>query len=210
MANNRRCIACNKFSSLPFSLRNLQRNNVFFFAFFGQNRVWFFVNTQGSFVIIVNVNILLFWTDINLGHQIKLFPNAREVVALYQMDDTKLELSMVLPVNHPLGPVTVEPGQHAGGAANWRNCHMQLSIFLTHQVSNFFDCNSKFHTSFSKSIENVCALPFSHSFPPTDTKKRVSLEAHAWHLQDTQTLHRNKHFHSLFSVITIEMFLSSC
>ncbi|XP_043272085.1 E3 ubiquitin-protein ligase listerin [Venturia canescens] len=71
--------------------------------------------------------------------QIKVLPSAREVVALYQMDDTKLELSMVLPVNHPLGPVTVEPGQHAGGAANWRNCHMQLSIFLTHQNGSIWD-----------------------------------------------------------------------
>ena len=66
--------------------------------------------------------------------QIKVHPTAREVVALYQMDDTKLELSIVLPLNHPLGTVKVEPGQHVG-AANWRNCHMQLSIFLTHQVS---------------------------------------------------------------------------
>lgn len=56
------------------------------------------------------------------------------------MDDTELELSIVLPPNHPLGPVTVEPGQHAGGTANWRNCHMQLSIFLTHQVRIIIIC----------------------------------------------------------------------
>lgn len=67
--------------------------------------------------------------------QIKVHPTAREVVALYQMDDTKLELSIVLPSNHPLGTVKVEPGQHVGSTTNWRNCHMQLSIFLTHQVS---------------------------------------------------------------------------
>ncbi|EZA47447.1 E3 ubiquitin-protein ligase listerin [Ooceraea biroi] len=89
--------------------------------------------------------------------QIKVHPTAREVVALYQMDDTKLELSIVLPPNHPLGIVTVEPGQHAGGTANWRNCHMQLSIFLTHQVSNLdkkfagveecYICFSIFHIS---------------------------------------------------------------
>ncbi|XP_048513180.1 E3 ubiquitin-protein ligase listerin isoform X2 [Athalia rosae] len=66
--------------------------------------------------------------------QVKIHPTAREVIALYQVEDAKLELSIVLPVNHPLGPVTVEPGQHAGGGAQWRNCHMQLSIFLTHQV----------------------------------------------------------------------------
>lgn len=50
------------------------------------------------------------------------------------MDDTTLELKIILPPNHPLGTVTVEPGQHAGGTANWKNCHMQLSLFLTHQV----------------------------------------------------------------------------
>lgn len=64
-----------------------------------------------------------------------MHPTTREVIAMYQMDDTKLELSVVLPSNYPLGTVKVESGQHVGGTANWRNCHMQLSIFLTHQVS---------------------------------------------------------------------------
>lgn len=50
------------------------------------------------------------------------------------MDDTKLELSIALPSNYPLGTVVVESGQHTGGTANWRNCQMQLAIFLTHQV----------------------------------------------------------------------------
>jgi len=51
------------------------------------------------------------------------------------MDDIKLELNIALPSNYPLGTVKVEPGQHASSTANWRNCYMQLSIFLTHQVS---------------------------------------------------------------------------
>lgn len=66
--------------------------------------------------------------------QIKVHPSAREVFAIYQMDDTKLELSMVLPVNYPLGTVAVTPGQNARGAPNFGNCHMQLSKYLTHQV----------------------------------------------------------------------------
>lgn len=60
---------------------------------------------------------------------------AREVVAAYQMEDTKLELSIVLPPNYPLGRVKVESGQQIDGMAKWKNCHMQLSKFLTHQVS---------------------------------------------------------------------------
>lgn len=70
--------------------------------------------------------------------KIKVHPSAREIVALYTMDDTKLELKIALPINYPLGTVSVEPGQHVGGTANWRNCHMQLSIFLTHQVCILF------------------------------------------------------------------------
>lgn len=60
---------------------------------------------------------------------------AREVVAEYQMEDTKLELSIVLPPNYPLGRVKVESGQQIDGTAKLKNCHMQLSKFLTHQVS---------------------------------------------------------------------------
>ncbi|XP_015122919.1 uncharacterized protein LOC107045242 [Diachasma alloeum] len=95
--------------------------------------------------------------------QIKVQPNARAVVALYEMDDTKLELSMVLPVNHPLGLVTVEPGQHAGGASNWRNCHMQLSIFLTHQNGSIWDGLMMWKRNLDKKFAGVeeCYICFS-------------------------------------------------
>ena len=81
-------------------------------------------------------------TCINILFQINVHPTDRAVVALYQMDDTLLELSMVLASNHPLGPVIVELGQHAGAAANWRNRHMQLLIFLSNQVSIYFPSKS--------------------------------------------------------------------
>ncbi|KAK2580762.1 hypothetical protein KPH14_011385 [Odynerus spinipes] len=95
--------------------------------------------------------------------QVKVHPTVREVVALYQMDDTKLELSIVLPSNHPLGPVTVEPGQHAGGTANWRNCHMQLSIFLTHQNGSIWDGLISWKKNLDKKFAGVeeCYICFS-------------------------------------------------
>ncbi|KAF7402902.1 hypothetical protein HZH66_005169 [Vespula vulgaris] len=95
--------------------------------------------------------------------QVKVHPTAREVVALYQMDDTELELSIVLPPNHPLGPVTVEPGQHAGGTANWRNCHMQLSIFLTHQNGSIWDGLISWKKNLDKKFAGVeeCYICFS-------------------------------------------------
>lgn len=95
--------------------------------------------------------------------QIKVHLSVREVVALYQMDDTKLELSIVLPPNHPLGPVTVEPGQHAGGTANWRNCHMQLSIFLTHQNGSIWDGLISWKKNLDKKFAGIeeCYICFS-------------------------------------------------
>ncbi|KAF7990662.1 hypothetical protein HCN44_000467 [Aphidius gifuensis] len=94
---------------------------------------------------------------------IKVHPSAREVIALYQMDDTRLELNMVLPVNYPLGPVSVEPGQYACGAANWKNCHMQLSIFLTHQNGSIWDGLMMWKKNLDKKFAGVeeCYICFS-------------------------------------------------
>ncbi|XP_034174521.2 E3 ubiquitin-protein ligase listerin [Osmia lignaria lignaria] len=95
--------------------------------------------------------------------QVKVHPTFREVVALYQMDDTKLEFNIVLSPNYPLGPVTVEPGQHAGGTANWRNCHMQLSIFLTHQNGSVWDGLVLWKKNLDKKFAGVeeCYICFS-------------------------------------------------
>ncbi|KAK1131911.1 hypothetical protein K0M31_016058 [Melipona bicolor] len=95
--------------------------------------------------------------------QVKVHPTFREVIALYQMDDTKLELNIILPPNHPLGSITVESGQHAGGTANWRNCHMQLSIFLTHQNGSICDGLALWKRNLDKKFAGVeeCYICFS-------------------------------------------------
>lgn len=96
--------------------------------------------------------------------QVKIHPTAREVVAVYHMDDTELELSIVLPSNHPLGTVKVEPGQYAGGGtASWRNCHMQLSIFLTHQNGSVWDGLLLWKRNLDKKFASIeeCYICFS-------------------------------------------------
>lgn len=50
------------------------------------------------------------------------------------MDEARLELKVILPVNHPLGFVKVEGGKQIGGRLQSRDLVMQLTIFLTHQV----------------------------------------------------------------------------
>lgn len=95
--------------------------------------------------------------------QVKVLPSAREVIALYQMDETKLELSIVLPTNHPLGSVTITPCQYVGGTANWRNCHMQLSILLTHQNGSLWDGLMLWKTNLDKRFAGIeeCCICFS-------------------------------------------------
>ncbi|XP_046596991.1 E3 ubiquitin-protein ligase listerin isoform X1 [Neodiprion lecontei] len=108
--------------------------------------------------------------------QVKVHPTAREVIALYQVEDAKLELSIILPINHPLGPVTVDLGQHAGGAANWRNCHMQLSIFLTHQNGSIWDGLTLWKNNLDKRFAGVeeCYICFSIVHATTNQIPKLS------------------------------------
>lgn len=73
--------------------------------------------------------------------QIKVLAAARQVIAIYAIEDARVELHITLPNNFPLGAVTVEDGKQIGGRLQSRGVVMQLSIFLTHQVRNFFDCS---------------------------------------------------------------------
>lgn len=68
--------------------------------------------------------------------QVKARSAAREVIATYSVDDIFIELIIQLPSNYPLGSITVESGKRVGVAVQqWRNWMLQLSTYLTHQVS---------------------------------------------------------------------------
>lgn len=65
----------------------------------------------------------------------KARPAAREVVATYTVEEVAMELVVTLPVNHPLGPISVESGKRVGVAnTQWRNWMLQLTTFLQYQV----------------------------------------------------------------------------
>lgn len=67
--------------------------------------------------------------------QVKTRPSAREVAAVYTVDEISMELVVKLAPNHPLGVVSVESGKKIGvTAAQWRSWMLQMTTFLTHQV----------------------------------------------------------------------------
>lgn len=68
--------------------------------------------------------------------QVKARATTREVMATYTIEDIVIELIIQLPSNYPLGSITVESGKRVGVAVQqWRNWMLQLSTYLTHQVS---------------------------------------------------------------------------
>lgn len=69
---------------------------------------------------------------------------AREVVAIYTVDEISMELVVKLSSNHPLSPVSVDCGKRIGVSnALWRQWMLQLTTFLSFQV---WSCRLKYDT----------------------------------------------------------------
>ncbi|XP_038115806.1 E3 ubiquitin-protein ligase listerin isoform X1 [Culex quinquefasciatus] len=87
--------------------------------------------------------------------QIKVHAAARQVTAVYAIDEAKIELHITLPNNFPLGAVTVEDGKQIGGRLQSRQVVMQLSIFLTHQNGSIWDGLSLWKRNLDRKFEGV-------------------------------------------------------
>uniref|UniRef100_A0A2M4A8L3 E3 ubiquitin-protein ligase listerin n=1 Tax=Anopheles triannulatus TaxID=58253 RepID=A0A2M4A8L3_9DIPT len=87
--------------------------------------------------------------------QVKVHSALRQVMAVYAIDEAKLELQITLPSNFPLGAVTVEGGKQIGGRLQSRQVVMQLSIFLTHQNGSIWDGLSLWKRNLDRKFEGV-------------------------------------------------------
>ncbi|XP_041773916.1 E3 ubiquitin-protein ligase listerin [Anopheles merus] len=87
--------------------------------------------------------------------QIKVHSALRQVMAVYSIDEAKVELHITLPSNFPLGAVTVEGGKQIGGRLQSRQVVMQLSIFLTHQNGSINDGLSLWKRNLDRKFEGV-------------------------------------------------------
>lgn len=66
--------------------------------------------------------------------QVRIHPAAKEVVAIYAVEESSTEVIIQLPANHPLGPTKVKIGKCMVSTNQTQQWIMQLSLFLTHQV----------------------------------------------------------------------------
>ncbi|ALC44763.1 l-3-76BDr [Drosophila busckii] len=87
--------------------------------------------------------------------QVTVHTSTREVLAVYSIDEARMELVITLASNYPLGAVKVECGKQIGGRANSRNVGMQLTIFLTHQNGTIYDGLTLWKNNLDKKFEGV-------------------------------------------------------
>eukprot|EP00795_Rhopilema_esculentum_P017589 gene17589-9227_t len=95
---------------------------------------------------------------------IKTRPAAREVVALYTVEEISMELVVKMSQSHPLGTVAVDCGKRVGvSSAQWRQWMLQLTMFLTQQNGTIVDGLSLWKRNVDKKFEGVeeCMICFS-------------------------------------------------
>lgn len=110
---------------------------------------------------------------------IKARPIAREVYAVYTRDEFKMELTIKLPINYPLGSVQIDGGKRVGVTdLKWRSWLLQLTTFLSHQNGPILDGIDLWRRNIDKRFEGIekCMICFSilHSNYQLPKKKCIT------------------------------------
>jgi hypothetical protein len=95
---------------------------------------------------------------------IKTRANAREIAAVYTMEEMSMDLQLKLADNHPLSPVSVECGKRvAVSNSQWRQWMLQLTRFLHCQNGTILDGLLLWKKNVDKQFEGVeeCMICFS-------------------------------------------------
>ncbi|KAJ6644213.1 E3 ubiquitin-protein ligase listerin [Pseudolycoriella hygida] len=87
--------------------------------------------------------------------QITVHQSTREVLASYSIDDARIECTITLPVNHPLGVVKVGSDKQIGSRLQSRVLVMQLTIFLSHQNGSIWDALVLWRRNLDRKFEGV-------------------------------------------------------
>ncbi|XP_059177015.1 E3 ubiquitin-protein ligase listerin-like [Physella acuta] len=91
-------------------------------------------------------------------------PAAREVSATYEMAEVKINMSIVLPENFPLGKLEVTCDKRVGvSQAQWDRWLLQLNIFLQHQNGSISEGLKLWKGNLDKKFEGIddCMICFS-------------------------------------------------
>ncbi|GFN93637.1 E3 ubiquitin-protein ligase listerin-like [Plakobranchus ocellatus] len=116
----------------------------------------------------------LIWQQINAaqgnadteveGITIKTRPAAREVLAIYEMAEVTVNMTITLPENFPLGKLDVACDKRVGvSQAQWDRWLLQLNIFLQHQNGSIMEGLRIWKGNIDKKFEGLedCMICFS-------------------------------------------------
>lgn len=103
-------------------------------------------------------------TDVHLQDMtIKARPKTREVIAVYSLEEVRIEMVISLPKNYPLGHISVVSEKRVGvSGPQWEKWLLQLNIFLQHQNGNILDGLKLWKNNIDKRFEGVdeCMICF--------------------------------------------------
>lgn len=86
---------------------------------------------------------------------IRVLMQSREVFASYSLEEAKMELTISLPPNYPLGAIKIESTKHIAGRLQAREIVKQLSIYLTHQNGRLYDGISLWKKNLDRKYDGV-------------------------------------------------------
>lgn len=94
---------------------------------------------------------------------IKVLTQSREIFATYCLEDSKMELTITLPANYPLGAIKIESTKHIAGKLQALEIVKQLSIYLTHQNGRLYEGISLWKRNLDRKYEGVeeCFICYS-------------------------------------------------
>lgn len=128
---------------------------------------------------------------------IRVLMQSREVFATYSLEEAKMELSISLPPNYPLGAIKIDSTKHIAGKLQAREIVKQLSIYLTHQNGRLYDGISLWKRNLDRKYEGVeeCYVCYSVINQETFQLPRLTCKT------------CKKKFHSKFSLMIKPNFL---
>ena len=86
---------------------------------------------------------------------IRVLMQSREIFASYSLEEAKMELTISLPSNYPLGAIKIESTKHIAGRLQAREIVKQLSIYLTHQNGRLYDGISLWKKNLDRKYDGV-------------------------------------------------------
>nr|XP_023024069.1 E3 ubiquitin-protein ligase listerin [Leptinotarsa decemlineata] len=108
---------------------------------------------------------------------LKVMPGAREVIAIYTVDEAQVELLIVLPPNYPLGGLDVQCNKQIAGTGH-KQWLLQLKKCVVHQNGRIWDGLSLWNNNLDRKFDGVeeCYICFSVLHPGTYQLPKLSCQ----------------------------------